>query len=94
MANSIFVETREQYDRVITSLGMEGSPTYASALDDLILLLQEAVQDQYVEAQALYEDTYGWDTSPEPFEEWLDHAFPRLADLPEWVFTRIARNGS
>jgi len=94
MVEEIFIKTEEQYDRVITSLGMEGSPAFASALDDLIVLLRETVQEQYVDAQALYEEMYGWEESPEPFEEWLDHEFPQLADLPKWVFNQKIEDGS
>ena len=93
MAESICIETEEQYDRAITSLGMEGSPVLASALDDLVVLLREAVQDQYMDAQAMYEEIYGWEESPEPFEEWLNHEFPQLADLPVWVFARTVEEG-
>ncbi len=94
MAESFRLETEDQYDRVITSLGMEGSPVLASALDDLVVLLREAIQDHYVEAQAMYEEMYGWEESPEPFEEWLDHEFPQLADLPKWVFNQKIEDGS
>ncbi len=89
MAEAILLKTEEQYDRAITSLGMEGSPALASALDDLILLLREAIQDQYMEAQTAYEEMYGWSTDPEKtFDEWLDYEFPELADIPKWVFAR------
>ena len=94
MAESFRLETEDQYDRVITSLGMEGSPVLASALDDLVVLLREVIQDHYVEAQAMYEEMYGWEESPEPFEKWLDHEFPQLADLPKWVFNQKIEDGS
>ncbi len=94
MAETVIIETEEQYDRIITGLGMEGSPASVSALDDLVLFLREAVQDQYVEAQSMYDEMYGWDTSPEPFEEWLDHEFPQLAMLPTWIFRRKVGDGS
>ncbi len=93
MAEALRIETEEQYERIITGLGMEGSPASASALDDLITVLREAVQDQYVEAQARYEEIYGWKGDPETFGDFLDSQYPELAMLPEWVFARIVRDG-
>lgn len=99
MAEALLLETEEQYDRAITNLGMGQQARFlaaglASSVDDLVMLLREAVQDQYTDARAMYEESYGWETSPEPFEAWLDHEFPQLADLPEWVFAQKVEDGS
>ncbi len=99
MAEAILLETEEQYDQAIMDLGMGQQSRslavgLASSVDDLVMLLREAIQDQYMDAQAMYDEMYGWETSPEPFEEWLDHEFPQLADLPEWVFARKVEDGS
>ena len=96
MTETTVIKTKEQYDRIITSidrgLNLDYSSIYASALDGLITLLRKAVREQYIDAEAMYEEEYGWDESPEPFEQWLDSEFPLLADLPTWIFSRIVED--
>ena len=96
MTETTPIKTEEQYNRIIMSidrgLNLDYFSIYASALDGLITLLRESVQEQYVDAQAMYEEAYGWDESPEPFDQWLDSEFPLLADLPTWIFSRIVED--
>jgi hypothetical protein len=93
MDEEVLIETPELYDLIIRDIGRD-YPGFVSVLDNLIQTLREAVQDQYMEAQAMYDEMYGWETSPEPFEEWLDHEFPQLAMLPAWIFSREVEDGS
>lgn len=95
MAEATLLRTQGQYDRIIRDIALEHSSVSATVLDNLIILLKEAVQEQYVEAQMIYDDKYGWSMDPEKtFEEWLDYEYPELADLPEWLFYRKVEDGS
>lgn len=84
---------QDTYQMFLHEVGRD-YPSAAFVFQTLIEALKVAVQDQYVEAQMLYDEMYGWSMDPEEtFEEWLDHEYPQLADLPSWIFIREVEDG-